>query len=165
MDDGSLHILPRLIRNHRTAAMSTLRQGSPFVSMIAYAPGEDLGSLFILASRLAHHTQDLLEDSRCSLLIADSDDGVIDPQTLARVTLSGEARPLAQDDPAYDTARSLYLRRFPEAEFLFQLGDFSLYRIAISSGRFIAGLGKTYTITRHDLVRAGSLAAAARPIP
>jgi putative heme iron utilization protein len=154
MDEASLNLLPRLIRSRRTAALGTLRQGAPFVSMIAYAPGEDLGSLFILASRLAHHTQDILEDSRCSVLIAESDDGTVDPQTLPRVTLSGEARALMQDDPAYDAARALYLRRFPEAEFLFQLGDFSLYRIAVSSGRFIAGLGKAYNITRHDLVRA-----------
>jgi hypothetical protein len=157
MDAESLRLLPRLIRSHRVAALGTLRDGSAFVSMVAYAPAGDLGSLFILASRLAHHTQDILDDARCSMLIAETDDGSRDPQTLARVTLNGEARPIGQDEPAYDGARALYLRKFPEAEFLFQLGDFSLYRITISTGRFIAGLEKAYNITRHDLVRAAGL--------
>jgi hypothetical protein len=157
MDAESLRLLPRLIRTHRIAGFGTLREGSPFVSLITYAPADDLGSLFIHASRLAHHTQDILADTRCSVLIAETDDGSRDPQTLARVTLVGEARPVGMDDAAHDAARALYLRKFPEAEFLFQLGDFSLYRIAVSTGRFVAGLGKAYTITRHDLVRAAGL--------
>jgi putative heme iron utilization protein len=157
MDAESVRLLPRLIRTHRIAGIGTLRGGSPFVSMITYAAADDLGSLFIHASRLAHHTQDLLEDSRCSVLISETDDASRDPQTLARVTLNGEARPVEQDDPAYDAARALYLRKFPEAQFLFQLGDFSLYRITISTGRYVAGFGKAYNITRHDLVRAAGL--------
>lgn len=157
MDAESLRLLTRLIRTQRVAGLGTLREGLPFVSMVAYAPADDLGSLLIHASRLAHHTQDILQDSRCSVLVAENDDGSHDPQVLARVTLSGNARPLEQDDPGYESARSLYLRKFPEAEFLFQLGDFSLYRINVSSGRFIAGFGKTFTFSRHDLVRAAEL--------
>ncbi len=157
MDAESFRLLLRLIRTHRVAGLGTLRDGVPYVSMIAYTPAEDLSSLLIHASRLAHHTQDILQDSRCSLLIAETDDGSRDPQILARVTLSGNARPLEQDDPGYESARALYLRKFPETEFLFQLGDFSLYRIAISEGRFVAGFGKAFTISRHDLVRAAEL--------
>ncbi len=157
MDADGLRLLTRLIRTHRVAGLGTLREGLPYVSMVAYAPADDLGSLLIHASRLAHHTQDILQDSRCSVLVAEKDDGSHDPQTLARVTLSGNARPLEQDEPGYETARALYLRKFPEAEFLFQLGDFSLYRITVSSGRFIAGLGKAYTLSRLDLVRAAEL--------
>lgn len=157
MDPENLRLLTRLIRTQRVAGLGTLREGLPYVSMVAYAPAEDLGSLLIHASRLAHHTQDLLQDSRCSVLVAEKDDSSHDPQILARVTLSGNARPVEQDDPGYEPARALYLRRFPEAEFLFQLGDFSLYRITIAGGRFIAGFGKTFTISRNELVRAAEV--------
>jgi putative heme iron utilization protein len=92
------------------------------------------------------------------VLIAETDDGSHDPQALARVTLLGDARPVEQDDPTYESARRLYLRKYPEAEFLFQLGDFSLYRITISTGRFVAGFGKAYSISRHDLLRSADLA-------
>ncbi len=159
MEAEDLRLLTRLIRTQRIAGLGTLREGLPYVSMVTYAPAEDLGSLLIHVSRLAHHTQDLLQDSRCSVLVAEDDDGSHDPQALTRVTLSGNARPLEQDDPGYETARALYLRRFPEAEFLFQVGDFSLYRITIAGGRFIAGLGKTFTISRNDLVRAAEVRA------
>ncbi len=159
MDAESFRLLPRLIRAQRVAGFGTLREGLPYVSMIAYVPAKDLGSLLIHASRLAHHTQDVLQDSRCSVLISETDDGTRDPQVLARVTLNGNARAVEQDDPGYEPARSLYLRKFPEAEFLFQLGDFSLYRITISNGRFVAGFGKTFTVSRQDLGRASELQA------
>jgi putative heme iron utilization protein len=158
MDAESFRLLPRLIRNHRVASLGTQREGLPYVSLITYAPADDLGSLFIHVSRLAHHTQDLLQDARCTVLIAETDDGSHDPQALARVTLLGDARPVEQDDPTYESARRLYLRKYPEAEFLFQLGDFSLYRITISTGRFVAGFGKAYSISRHDLLRSADLA-------
>ncbi len=159
MDAETLRLLTRLIRSQRVAGLGTLREGLPYVSMVPYAPAEDLGSLLIHVSRLAHHTQDLLQDSRCSVLVAEKDDGSHDPQTLARVTLSGNARPLEQDDPGYEPARALYLRRFPKAEFLFEVGDFFLYRIAIAGGRFVAGFGKTFTLNRGDLVRAAEVKA------
>lgn len=157
MDAESLRLLTRLIRTQRVAGLGTLRDGLPYVSMVAYAPAEDLGSILIHASRLAHHTQDILQDSRCSVLVAEKDDGSHDPQVLFRVTLTGNARPLEQDEPGFEEARALYLRKFPEAEFLFQLGDFSLYRITVSTGRFIAGFGKAFTFSRHELSRAAEI--------
>src|SRR5512143_874584 len=110
MDAEDFRLLTRLIRTQRVAGLGTLREGSPYVSMVPYVAAEDFGSLVIHASRLAHHTQDILQDSRCSVLVAEKDDATHDPQVLARVTLSGNARSLEQDEPGYEAARSLYLR-------------------------------------------------------
>ena len=38
MDDASLQLLAQLIRTQRVASLGTLRDGSPFVSMVLYAP-------------------------------------------------------------------------------------------------------------------------------
>jgi hypothetical protein len=47
VEDDALHLLARLIRSHRIAALGTLRDGAPFVSMVAYGVGADLGAFWL----------------------------------------------------------------------------------------------------------------------
>ena len=91
MDADARRSLARLIRGTRVAALGTLRRGAPNVSMVAYMPARDFATVWMRLSRLAWHTQDLAVDKRVSLSISETDDGRADPQTLARVTLRGEA--------------------------------------------------------------------------
>ena len=51
-------ILRQLIHGKRIAALGTLHQGGPFVSMVTYAAAKD-GSLILHVSRLAAHTRDM----------------------------------------------------------------------------------------------------------
>jgi hypothetical protein len=157
MDADTQLLLVRLLRTQRVGALGTLRDNSPYVSLIGFSPSQDLSAMYILASRLAYHTQDILKEPRCSLMVAETDRGDREPQTLARVTLRGEATPVHPEAPEYDEARSLFLKKFPEAAFLFELGDFSLYRIPSSTGRFVAGFGKTFNISVEDLKRISTL--------
>jgi putative heme iron utilization protein len=157
MDEQSLLTLGRLLRSQRVGGIGTLRGGEPSVSMILFASAADCSAFYIHASRLAQHTQDILSDPRCSLLIAESDSGDRDPQTLARVTLRGTIAPVSPDAHDFDAARSLYLRKFPESAFMFELGDFSLYRIDPENGRYVAGFARAFNITREDLRRAAKL--------
>ena len=89
MDLESQISLARLIRGQRIASLGTLRQGAPFVSMVLYAVSPDFSEFYIHVSRLAHHTQDLLQDARVSLMITETDREDVDPQVLARVSLLG----------------------------------------------------------------------------
>jgi heme iron utilization protein len=154
MDAAAQEKLARLIAGQRVAALGTLRDASPFVSMIAFAPAPEFDGYFLLASRLAYHTQDFLRDPRVSLLIAETDHGTGDPQTLARLTIRGEVEVVPETHKDYDSIRALYLKRFPDAAFNFELGDFALYRIQPNGGRFVAGFGQTYNCTVEDFRRA-----------
>jgi hypothetical protein len=157
MDAVARETLSRLLDRCRIGALGTLRDGGPFVSMTPVALEED-SSMFILnVSRLAHHTQDMLRDSRVSLMLAEADSGEGDPQTLARLTIRGEAAEMQKETPAFVHARSTYLAKFPGAEVTFHLGDFGLWRIVPEVGRYVAGLGRTYNITVEDLRRAVGL--------
>lgn len=156
MDTATLRHLEHIVRTTRTAALGTLREGTPFVSMVAYAPSEDLSAFYILASRLAYHTQDFLRDPRVSLLIMEADPGAGDPQTLARLTVRGSVQSVSPSDAEYDAVRSKYLRRFPDAAFTFELGDFALYRIEPDAARFVAGFAQTYNLTKQDLKKASA---------
>jgi len=154
MDIPTLERLAQLIAGHRIGALGTLRDGAPFVSMIAYATARDFSRFYIHASRLAYHTQDFLKDSRVSFLITETDRSGVDPQTLARLTIRGRVEAIPENDPESASAREAYLKRFPESALTFGLGDFALYSIRPESGRFVAGFGQTFICTAEDLRRA-----------
>jgi putative heme iron utilization protein len=157
IDSDSLHTLKRLIRNQRTAAFGTLRDGAPLVSMILYAVSHDFAQFYIHASRLALHTQDILKDPRVSLMIAETDTEEKDSQTLARVSIRGEAVAVPPTDAEYEEAKSVYLMKFPEAAFNFTLGDFSIYKIVPRTARYVAGFGKIFNLTVEDFKQAAEI--------
>ena len=158
MDTESELKLARMIRGQRVAALGTLHDGAPFVSMIAYVPTADFSAFYIHVSRLAQHTRDLLQSSQVGLMIAEGDPGEGDPQTLARVSFVGHANPVAPNTADYASIQALYQARFPASTLTFQLGDFALYRIQVESARYVAGLGKTFTLTPHRLQQAATIA-------
>ena len=91
MEHEAQQKLANLIRTQRVAALGTLRDSAPFISMILYVPSTDFTNYFMHVSRLAFHTQDIFKDPRVSLMIAEADDGTQNPQTLARVSIRGDA--------------------------------------------------------------------------
>lgn len=157
MDATSEETLARLIRSARIAALGTLHDGEPNLAMVAYAPAEDFSAFYIHVSRLGKHTNDMETDPHVSLLITEADDGRLDPQTLARVSIRGIAEVLPRNAPDYAQIRSMYLERFPEAEPLFSLGDFNMWRITPTGGRFVAGFARAFNLLPEALRKVSSL--------
>src|SRR5262245_36748554 len=120
MDADARRSLARLIRGTRVAALGTLRRGAPNVSMVAYMPARDFATVWMRLSRLAWHTQDLAVDTRVSLSIAEIDDGRADPQTLARVTIRGDAAALSAGDPEAESLKREWLERFSASAVTFE---------------------------------------------
>ena len=157
MDQLSELSLARLIRSTRIAALGTLHDGEPNLAMVAYAYADDFSVFYIHVSRLGKHTTDMETDLRVSLLIADTDDGRADPQTLGRVSLRGMAQVLPRDEPAYRHVKKIYLTRFPEAEQFFSLGDFNIWKITPKGGRFVAGFGRAFNLVPEALKKISAL--------
>jgi putative heme iron utilization protein len=157
MDPASELTLARLIRNTRIAALGTLHDGEPNLAMVAIAFEGDFSAFYIHVSRLGKHTRDMEADPRVSLLLTEADDDRPDPQTLARVSLQGTAEVVTRNDPGYLHVRDLYLKHFPEAEKLFSLGDFNLWRIKPKGGRFVAGFGQAFNLIPEALARVSKL--------
>ena len=107
--------------------------------------------------RLGKHTADMEANPRVSLLIAEADDGRADPQTLARVSIRGTAEIIPKTDQNYARVKNIYLQRFPEAEQLFSLGDFHLWKITPKGGRFVAGFARAFNIVPEALRKVSSL--------
>ena len=144
--------LKKLIRNERLAHLATLRGGAPMASMTLYLPAPDFSAFHVHVSRLAWHTQDMLQDPRVALSIAETDDRRADPFTLMRVTIRGEAIDLQKDISLKDD----WLRRFPEQAINFELADFSFWRIVPRDARFVAGFGRIHNLSAEKLREAAA---------
>ena len=145
MDFETAGLLKRLLTKERTAHLGTLRGGAPMVSMTLFMPERDFSAFYVHVSRLAWHTQDMMQDPRVALSISETDDQRADPFTLMRVTVRGDATQL-QDGP-----KDAWLARFPEQAINFTLADFSFWRIAPRDARFVAGFGRIHNISAKEL--------------
>jgi len=157
MNRESTVVLQQLIQGRVTAALGTLHQGAPFVSMVPYAVARD-GNFILQVSRLAAHTRDMLDNPDVSLLITESEASGKMPQALARVTVQGRAQMLDREAEKSADAREVYLARFPDAAPLFEFSDFSIFIIEPVSARVVAGFGQAVTITGEELATALSAA-------
>jgi len=145
MTGVDLEPLRALLRAQTIAALGTLHQGEPYVSMVPFALAEDAPEFVIHVSALSAHTRDMLDHPRVSLVVVAPDDGPW-PQGRARATILGEAAPIAAASPRHAACRAAYLQRFPPAADLFELADFSLFAIRPASVRFIAGFAQAVTL-------------------
>jgi putative heme iron utilization protein len=140
--------LARLIRSERIAHLATLRGGAPMASMTLYLPAPDFSAFHVHVSRLAWHTQDMAQDGRVALSIAETDDRRPDPFTLMRLTIRGDAVQLKDND-----LKGAWLARFPEQAINFELADFSFWRIVPRDARFVAGFGRIHNLSAAELAR------------
>jgi putative heme iron utilization protein len=152
VDTGAARLLKTLILKERICHLATLRGGAPMASMTLYLPSADFGAFYVHVSRLAWHTQDMLQDGHVALSIAETDDKRADPFTLLRVTVRGAARDLGRDI----SLKSTWLTRFPEQAINFQLADFSFWEITPRDARFIAGFGSIHNLSAEQLKQASA---------
>lgn len=152
--DPFLARVAELVKDRRTAALGTLHEGAPFVSLVPFALVP--GAAVVHLSGLAAHTKNLEADARASLLVADPDESVDDVRALPRVTLQVEARVLEPGSPEHARARQAYLARFPDSEGVFDLGDFRLIALAFHGARAVLGFGMARSLTAAELEEASS---------
>jgi putative heme iron utilization protein len=150
MDAETSRLLARLLRSERIAHLATLRERAPMASMTLYLPSPDFSTFHVHVSRLAWHTQDMQRDGRVALSIAETDDRRVDPFTLMRVTVRGEATQVADQGEL----KSKWLARFPAQAVNFELPDFSFWRIAPRDARFVAGFGRIHNLSAAQLLQA-----------
>jgi len=151
MDIQSEKLLVDLITNVRIAALGTIRDEDPRVSMVAFVPAQDFSAYYVHVSRLAQHTVDMQKNKQVSLLITELDDGRTDPQTFARLSIRGSAVFMENGEPGYSPVKTMYIERFPASEPLFKLADFGLWCIKLKGARFVAGLSKAFNLTPEML--------------
>ncbi len=145
----------RLVRQCRVAALGTLQDGVPAVSLVPFAllPVADC-AFVILVSRLAAHTRAMQDEPRVGLMIAQPEPGHPVVHDLTRVSIRAEAHLIGRPHTDYGGARAAYAARFPDQEFLFDLGDFELFALVPHAVRVVAGFAQAASVTPAALARA-----------
>lgn len=153
MDADDTRMLRHLLAARPVAALGTLHQGEPAVSMVPFVLPAGHAAPLIHVSALAPHTRDLQQHPRVSLLVmAELAEGMA-PQALPRVALQADAQLLVRDGAEYAAAREAYLARFPDAAVTFGLGDFSLVALQPVSARLVAGFGRAHALVGPALAQ------------
>jgi hypothetical protein len=151
MTPAHAQTLRDLLRTQEIAALGTLHQGQPYVSMVPFALRSGGTDFIIHVSQLAAHTKDMLASPQVSLLVIAPPTPEVIAQELARITVQGEAVQLAGGTPEHAAAKMAYLTRFPQSEMMFGFSDFSLFAIVPGSIRFVGGFAQATTISPETL--------------
>lgn len=133
-----------LLRRCRVASLAVIADHRPLQALVTPAIAAD-GAPLLLLSTLAAHTNALVQQSACALLLV-GPALEANPQTSPRLSLTGHAR--RSDDP---TDRARYLAIHPYARLYADFADFGLFRIEITEARFVGGFARAATLDPADL--------------
>jgi len=144
--------LRELLNAQRIASLGTLNaEGNPFVSMVPFAVEASAACLVIHVSLMAPHTRNLLSNPAVSIMVMQPEVTGEPVHALPRISMDGTAARLRPDSPHWLAARQAYLARFPEAEPMTHLGDFSFVAIHPTAARQVAGFGTARPLEAEDL--------------
>jgi putative heme iron utilization protein len=109
------------------------------------------GSPTFLISTMAMHTQNLLSDPRCSLLVTQPGTSG-EPLGASRVTLMGNVSQVEGEE--LKDIRERYLARHENARNWADFGDFAFYRMEVVDVYFVGGFGVMGWVAAQEYYRA-----------
>ncbi len=149
-DAEAIRMAKTLLRSARHGALATLdpSDGSPIATRVAVATDID-GAPLILVSALSAHTEALVADARCSLLVGEPGKG--DPLAHPRMTIACRGEKLERETREAVRAARRYLNRHPKAKLYAGFGDFAFFRLEPLSASLNGGFGRAFRLTDTDL--------------
>ncbi|WP_319633514.1 HugZ family protein [Pelagibius marinus] len=150
VDAEARRLAKDLLRRARHGALATLdpATGEPLATRTALASDMD-GAPVVLTSTLSAHTQALLQDPRCSILVGEPGKG--DPLAHPRLTVIGRARRVEAGETR-ERLKWRYLARHPKAELYVDFADFSFWRLEVARASLNGGFGRAYAMTPEDVL-------------
>lgn len=139
-----------LVAGQRRGALSTIAAdpaGYPYGSVATYAL-DDHGDPLFFVSTMAEHTQNALADPRASLLVTEPVPDGADPLAFGRVSLLGDLARVP--DAERDTVKRQYLAANPTSAYYIDFGDFTFFRLAVRSIRYVGGYGRMSWVDAAD---------------
>ncbi len=103
-----------LLGSQQLAVLSTQREGQPYSSLMAFAFTSDLENIVVATGKSTRKYQNLLQESRVSLLVDNRSNSENDFHAAMAVTVLGIAQVIEEaEQPAYER---LYLQKHPYLE-------------------------------------------------
>jgi len=137
----------KILRRAPKGSLGTLDGDTrlPYVSLVLCATDPNGAPLFLI-SKLARHTQNLLKNEQACLMLDDTE-GLDEPLTGGRLSVSGSVKPCA--DPV---CRQRFLARHESSALYADFADFAFYRLEICHGHYVGGFGAIHDFDRGELL-------------
>ncbi len=137
----------------KTLQLSTLTEAgnpngsySPFVS-------DEQGCFYIFVSQLASHTQDLLSNSRASILLIQDEAEARQIFARRRISYQCNVEIVTSDSSDYLPMLNALEEKFGKVvKLLRSLPDFILFRLTPQQGQYVHGFGKAYKLVGENLL-------------
>lgn len=140
-------------KNVKTLHLSTITSdGKPNASYSPFVSDEQ-GRLYIFISRLASHTQDLLDTPEVSILLVEDEEKTRQIFARQRISYQCSVDIVSKDNQDYPKHLNAMEKRFGNiVELLKTLPDFILFRLTPQQGQYVKGFGKAYKLTGAGLL-------------
>ena len=146
--------LRQLISARRVAALGTLHDGKPLVTMTPFAVSRGTGQegFLIHVSQLAAHTRDMMQSADVSFMIMASEGSADSVLATRRVTIACMAYRVERESAEWENLTRTYLDAIPDALPLFGFGDFHFFLLNPQSARFVAGFAQAFNLSREQIL-------------
>ena len=103
--------ISQLLKSQRLAVLATQRNGQPYTSLMAYAFTDDCEELVVATGTSTRKHQNILTDSRVSLLVDNRSNAQEDFHEAIALTIVGSVQEISEQElPHY---QELYVKRHP----------------------------------------------------
>ena len=128
-DNEILEKIRLLLSQQRLAVLSTQSDGQPYSSLMAFAFTPDLRKLLVATARATRKHQNIVEESRVSLLVDNRSNSDADFQHAAALTVLGTAEEVQAGE--YREYSRLYLARHPYLEEFLSSATTSFFQVTV----------------------------------
>lgn len=119
-----------LLSSQQLAVLSTQREGQPYSSLMAFSFSPDLADIIVATGKSTRKHQNIVQESRVSMLIDNRANSENDFHAAMAVTVIGKAQLIEQSErPGYE---KIYLQRHPYLEKFLASPTTALVKIAVS---------------------------------
>ena len=124
-------LIRELFESQKLAVLGTQNQGQPYANLVAYAPSDDLKSLYFVTARATRKYANIEADARVTVLIDNRSNQDSDFSQAAAVTATGTAKEVV--DSERDVVLTTYLAKHPMLKDFVQSPSCALLQIRVET--------------------------------
>lgn len=123
-------IISSILNEQQLAVLSTQRDGQPYSSLMAFAFTDDLTNILLATSKATRKHQNIIKESRVSLLVDNRANRSEDFHEATALTIIGKAEEISKEESSDYV--SLYLLRHPYLDKFLSAPTTSLLKISVT---------------------------------
>jgi nitroimidazol reductase NimA-like FMN-containing flavoprotein (pyridoxamine 5'-phosphate oxidase superfamily) len=124
-------LIRELFESQKLAVLATQNQGQPYANLVAFAPSDDLKSLYFATARATRKYANIEADARVTVLIDNRSNQDSDFSQAAAVTATGTAKEVMASKR--DEVRTIYLAKHPMLKDFVQSPSCALLQINVET--------------------------------